>query len=161
MMIMTRPQLSPAMILMSGGVHEGGMIQSWLFTSRNQNLVSGKLWRSGFWSYSKFVKWNRVKMAKNGLKMAEIFWGASHMINNSIFNNFSFSTFSLRYFTDPSVTRQRVHSQTENRNKIKPTRSKSTTEHNFKNLIADQHASPPTSGADLEFPRRSRIKCST
>ena len=95
-------QLSPAIILMSGGAHDGGMIQSWLFTSRNQNLVSGKLWRSGFWSYSKFVKWNRVKMAKNGLKMAEIFWGASHMINNNIFNNFSFSTFSLRYFTNPA-----------------------------------------------------------
>ena len=41
-------------------------------------------------------------MAKNGLKMAEIFWGASHMINNNIFNNFSFSTFSLRYFTNPA-----------------------------------------------------------
>ena len=86
---------------MSGGVHEGGIIQSWLFTSGNQNLVSGKLRRSGFWSYSKFVRWNRVKMAKNGL-MAEIFWGASHMIYNNIFNNFSFSTFSLRYFTNPA-----------------------------------------------------------
>ena len=68
-------QLSPAIILMSGGAHDGGMLQSWLFTSRNQNLVSGKLWRSGFWSYSKFVKWNRVKMAKNGQKRVEIFLG--------------------------------------------------------------------------------------
>ena len=41
-------------------------------------------------------------MAKNGLKMAEIFLGASHMINNNILNNFSFSTFSLRYFTNPA-----------------------------------------------------------
>ena len=40
-------------------------------------------------------------MAKNGLKMVEIFWGASHMINNNIFNIFSFSTFSLGYFLDP------------------------------------------------------------
>ena len=41
-------------------------------------------------------------MAKNGLKMAEIIWRASHMINNNIFNNFSFSTFSLRYFANPA-----------------------------------------------------------
>ena len=40
-------------------------------------------------------------MAKNGLKMVEIFWGASHMIDNNIFNIFGFSTFSLRYFLDP------------------------------------------------------------
>ena len=53
---MKNTQLSPGIILMSGGVHDGGIIQSSLFTSRNQNLVSGKLWRLGFWSYSKFVK---------------------------------------------------------------------------------------------------------
>ena len=41
-------------------------------------------------------------MAKNGLKMVEIFWGASHMINNNIFNIFGFSTFSLGYFTNPA-----------------------------------------------------------
>ena len=40
-------------------------------------------------------------MAKIGLKMVEIFWGASHMINNNIFNIFNFSTFSLGYFLDP------------------------------------------------------------
>ena len=45
-------QLSPAIILMSGGVHEGGMLQSELFTSRSQNLVLGKLRSSGFWRYS-------------------------------------------------------------------------------------------------------------
>ena len=39
-------------------------------------------------------------MAKNGLKMVEIFWGASHIINNNIFNNFCFLTFSFRYFLD-------------------------------------------------------------
>ena len=77
------------------------MLQSWLFTSRSQNLVSGKLGSSGFWSYSIFFKWNRVKMAKNGQKMAEIFWGASDMINNNIFSIFCFSTFSLGYFWDP------------------------------------------------------------
>ena len=37
-------------------------------------------------------------MAKKGLKF---FVGASHMINNNIFNIFSFSTFSLGYFLDP------------------------------------------------------------
>ena len=41
-------------------------------------------------------------MAKNGQKRVEIFWGASHMINNNIFNIFSFSTFSLGYFTNPA-----------------------------------------------------------
>ena len=40
-------------------------------------------------------------MAKNGLKMVEIFWGASHMINNNIFNIFCFLTFSFGYFTNP------------------------------------------------------------
>ena len=39
-------------------------------------------------------------MAKNGLKMVEIFWGASHMINNNIFNIFCFLTFSFGYFLD-------------------------------------------------------------
>ena len=39
-------------------------------------------------------------MAKNGLKIVEIFWGASNMINNNIFNIFCFSTFSLGYFLD-------------------------------------------------------------
>ena len=40
-------------------------------------------------------------MAKNGLKMVEIILGASHMINNNIFNIFSFSTFSFWYFRNP------------------------------------------------------------
>ena len=40
-------------------------------------------------------------MAKNGVKMVEIFWGASHMINDNIFNIFCFSTFSFGYFTNP------------------------------------------------------------
>ena len=40
-------------------------------------------------------------MAKNDLKMVEFFGGASHMINDNIFNIFSFSTFSFGYFTNP------------------------------------------------------------
>ena len=40
-------------------------------------------------------------MAKNGLKMVEIFLGASYMINDNIFNIFCFSTFSIGYFTNP------------------------------------------------------------
>ena len=43
-------QLSPGIILMSGGVHDGGILQSSLFTSRSQNKVLGKLRKSGFWS---------------------------------------------------------------------------------------------------------------
>ena len=93
--------LSPGISLISDLVHDGGMLQSELFTSRNQNLVLAKLPNSGFWRYGQFFKWNRVKMAKNGLKMVEIFWGASHMINNNIFNIFCFSTFSFGYFTNP------------------------------------------------------------
>ena len=41
-------------------------------------------------------------MAKKGLKMVEIFSGASHMINNNIFNIFCFSNFSFGYFTNPA-----------------------------------------------------------
>ena len=91
-------QVSPAIILITRGAPDGGVLQSWLFTSRSWNLVSGKLRSSGFWSYSNFLKWNRVKMTKNGPKMAEIFLGASHMINNNIFSIFCFLTFSLGYF---------------------------------------------------------------
>ena len=40
-------------------------------------------------------------MAKNDLKMVEIFLGASHMINDNVFNIFCFSTFSIGYFTNP------------------------------------------------------------
>ena len=40
-------------------------------------------------------------MAKNDLKMVEFFGGASHMINDNIFNIFCFSTFSFGYFTNP------------------------------------------------------------
>ena len=72
---MNASQVSLAIILITRGAPEGGMLQSWLFTSRSQNLVSGKLGSSGFWSYSIFFKWNRVKMAKNGQKMVEIFLG--------------------------------------------------------------------------------------
>ena len=43
----------------------------------------------------------RVKMAKKCQKRVIIFWGASHMINNNIFNILNFSTFSLGYFLDP------------------------------------------------------------
>ena len=41
-------------------------------------------------------------MAKNGQKRVENFLGASRMINNNIFNIFSFSTFSLGYCTNPA-----------------------------------------------------------
>ena len=100
--VITLPQVSPAIILITRVAPDGGMLQSWLFTSRSRNLVSGKLRSSGFWSYSNFFKWNRVKMAKNGQKMVEIFLGGSYMISNNIFSIFCFSTFSLGYFTNPA-----------------------------------------------------------
>ena len=40
-------------------------------------------------------------MAKNDLKIVEFFWGASHMLNDNIFNIFCFSTFSFGSFTNP------------------------------------------------------------
>ena len=64
-------QLSPAIILMSGVAHDGGIVQIDLFTRGSQNLVSGKLRSSGFWRYGQFFKWNRVKMAKNGFKIVK------------------------------------------------------------------------------------------
>ena len=82
--------LFPGISLISDLAYDSGMLQSELFTCRSQNLVLAKLPSSGFWRYGQFFKWNRVKMAKNGLKMVEIFWGASHMINNNIFNIFCF-----------------------------------------------------------------------
>ena len=40
-------------------------------------------------------------MAKNDQKRVEIFWGASHMINDNIFNIFSFFNFAFGYFRSP------------------------------------------------------------
>ena len=40
-------------------------------------------------------------MAKNGVKKVEFFQGASQMINDNIFNIFSFVTFSFGYFRNP------------------------------------------------------------
>ena len=44
-----------------------------------------------------------LKWPKKGQKRVKNFLGASHMINNNIFNIFSFSTFSLGYFLDPAL----------------------------------------------------------
>ena len=40
-------------------------------------------------------------MAKNGFKKVEFILGASQMINDNIFNIFSFLTFSFVYFRNP------------------------------------------------------------
>ena len=40
-------------------------------------------------------------MAKNGLMMVEIFWGASHMINNNIIIFLVFKFLVFGYFTNP------------------------------------------------------------
>ena len=37
-------------------------------------------------------------MAKNGLKMVEFFWGASHMINNNILTFLVYQLFLFGYF---------------------------------------------------------------
>ena len=46
-------------------------------------------------------RWNRVKMAKNCPKMAEINFGVSYIIIFFIFNFFGFSTLTFSYFLDP------------------------------------------------------------
>ena len=51
-----KTHLSPRISLISDLVHDGGMLQSELFTSRSQNLVLAKLPNSGFWRYGQFFK---------------------------------------------------------------------------------------------------------
>ena len=46
-----RAHLSPGVSLIYDLAHDSGMLQSELFTSRNQNLVLAKLPNSGFWRY--------------------------------------------------------------------------------------------------------------
>ena len=48
--------LSPGVSLIYDLAHDSGMLQSELFTSRNQNLVLAKLPNSGFWRYGQFFK---------------------------------------------------------------------------------------------------------
>ena len=48
--------LSPRVSLIYDLAYDSGMLQSELFTSRNQNLVLAKLPSSGFWRYGQFFK---------------------------------------------------------------------------------------------------------
>ena len=48
--------LSPGVSLVYDLAYDSGMLQSELFTSRNQNLVLAKLPNSGFWRYGQFFK---------------------------------------------------------------------------------------------------------
>ena len=48
--------LSPGVSLIYDLAYDSGMLQSELFTSRNQNLVLAKLPNSGFWRYGQFFK---------------------------------------------------------------------------------------------------------
>ena len=48
--------LSPEVSFIYDLAHDSGMLQSELFTSRNQNLVLAKLPNSGFWRYGQFFK---------------------------------------------------------------------------------------------------------
>ena len=52
--LLSSTQLSPAVIY--DLAPDGGILQSELFTGRSQNLVSGKLWKSGFLRYCYFFK---------------------------------------------------------------------------------------------------------
>ena len=97
-LVKSTPIPCPGVYFLYDLVHDSGILQSDLFTRRSQNLVSPKLPNRGLWRYSQFFKWNRVKMTKNGLKMVEIFWGASHMINNNILTFFVFKFFVFGYF---------------------------------------------------------------
>ena len=72
----------------------------WLFTKRNitcgvPEMEDGKILHN-----CNNFRWNRVKMAKNGQKMAEINFGVSYIIIFFIFNFFCFSTFTFSYFLE-------------------------------------------------------------
>ena len=54
--VFSSSHLSPGVSLISDLVHDSGMLQSELFTSRSQNLVLTKLPNSGFWRYGQFFK---------------------------------------------------------------------------------------------------------
>ena len=73
-------------------------------------------------------------MAKNGQKMVEIFWGASHIINNNIFNNFCFLTFSFRFFLD-LVFRAIFFKFGQNTGSVKYPKEKVDKTKNVKNVI--------------------------
>ena len=51
-----KSHLSPVVSLIYVLAYDSGMLQSELFTSRNQNLVLAKLPNSGFWRYGQFFK---------------------------------------------------------------------------------------------------------
>ena len=87
-----------------------------------------------FLLWSKNCRWNRVKMVKIGPKMEEIIFGASHMINNNIFNIFCFSTFSFRYCKTP-VFWQNSKKKTLKTGSKKYPKEKVEETKNFKNFI--------------------------
>ena len=64
-----------------------------LFTKPIKNWGVPEMIYCKFLLWSKNCRWNRVKMVKNGTKMAKIILRAYHMINNNIF--FSFLVFQL------------------------------------------------------------------
>ena len=66
-----------------------------LFTKPIKNWGVPEMIYCKFLPWSKNCRWNRVKMVKNVPKMAEIILGTSHMIDNKIFNIFSFFNFFL------------------------------------------------------------------
>ena len=74
-------------------------------------------------------------MAKKGQKMVEIFLGAPRMINNDIFNIFSFLTFSLGYFLD-SVFRAIFSKFGQNTGFVKYPKTKNLKTKNVKMLIS-------------------------
>ena len=134
------PHLSPAFFKFSDQAPDWGILQSELFTSRS--LVSPKLPSLGFWRYGQFFKWNRVKIAKNGFKMVEIFFGSSHTIKNTIFNIFCFSTFSFGYFLD-LVFRAIFSKFGQNTGFVKYPKEKVKKTKNIKNVISYHMWCPP------------------
>ena len=72
----------------------------WLFTKRNMTCGVPEMEDGKILHNCNNFRWNRVKMAKNGQKMAEINFGVSYIIIFFIFNFFCFSTFTFSYFLE-------------------------------------------------------------
>ena len=93
-----------------------------LFTKPIKNWGVPEMIYCKFLPWSKNCRWNRVKMVKNVPKMAEIILGTSYMVDNNIFNIFSFFNFFLRILFRPCFLEFFLKIQTNYRGSTVPKR---------------------------------------
>ena len=93
-----------------------------LFTKPIKNWGVPEMIYGEFLPWSKNCRWNRVKMVKNVPKMAEIISGTSYMVDNNIFNIFSFFNFFLRILFRPCFLEFFLKIQTNYRGSTVPKR---------------------------------------